>query len=211
MPESTLRRCCNTPSKPQPNGAVAISSAYRGLTVLIAVGEDQAGLQQVQVAEELHLPPIEILPVEAGEHHVPVPEGALIGHVVDRQQAGQLLEAGDVSVFDLQVGGNQAGLPVVNVQQIDLQIEQPDRFEHRPTEEDEPLAVVAVVLIAGAVEMVAIEVLGLFDEIGRHVAAGNLPLQEPAGDRLATDRQIQFDAQPARAGIRLRAPADRPA
>ena len=50
------------------------------------VGEHHARLQQVQIAVELHLPPVEILPIQAGQQHVPVPELALIGDVVDRQQ-----------------------------------------------------------------------------------------------------------------------------
>ena len=69
-----------------------------------------------------------------------------IGHVVDREQRGDLLVAGHAAIFDLQIGGNQAGLPVVGVQHVDLQIQQANRFQHRAAEEDEPLAVVDVVL-----------------------------------------------------------------
>ena len=35
MPDSTSRRYCNTPSRPQPKGLDWISWAYRGLTVTI--------------------------------------------------------------------------------------------------------------------------------------------------------------------------------
>ena len=59
-----------------------------------------------------------------------MPEHALIGHVVDREQRADVLVAGHAAIFDLQVGRNQAGLPVVGVEHVDLQIQQPDRFEH---------------------------------------------------------------------------------
>ena len=49
------------------------------------VGERDAALEEVEVAVELHLPPVEVLPVDAGELHVPVPEAALVGDVVDRE------------------------------------------------------------------------------------------------------------------------------
>ena len=80
------------------------------------------------------------------------------------------------------------------MQQIDFQIEQPNCFEHSSAEEDKPLAVVAVVLSAAAVEMIAIKVLGLLDEIGGHIAAGNSRFEEPPGDRLSADRDRQFHA-----------------
>ena len=76
------------------------------------------------------------------------------------------------AVFDLQIGRHQAGLPVVGVQHVDRQVQQADGLQHGPAEKDEPLAIVDVVLAVDAVELVAIEVLVLLDEIDRHLAAG---------------------------------------
>ena len=71
------------------------------------IGKHHARLQQVELAVELHLVPVEILPVEPGQQHVPVPEDALIGQVVNRQQRGDVLVAVRVGVFDVQVGRDQ--------------------------------------------------------------------------------------------------------
>ena len=53
------------------------------------VGEGDAALEEVQVAVELHLTPVEVFPVDAGELHVPMPEAALVGDVVDREHGDE--------------------------------------------------------------------------------------------------------------------------
>ncbi len=109
------------------------------------VGKDQPGFQQVQAAKELHLLPVEILPVESGQQHVPVPEHALVGHVVNRKQRANLLVAGHGPVFDLQIGRHQGRLPIVGVQHLDVEVEQVNRFEDGAAKEDKPLAIVTIV------------------------------------------------------------------
>ena len=160
------------------------------------VGEDQPGLHQVQLAVELHLMPVEVSPVESGQQHVPVPELPLIGHVVDREQTGDPFIPRRGAILDFQVGRNQAGLPIVGMQHVDVQVEQPNCLEDRAAEEDKPLAIVDVVLAVGPVEFVAIEVLILLDQVDRHVATRQRALKQMAGDHLAADRYDEIDPGP---------------
>ena len=74
------------------------------------------------------------------------------------------------------------------------EIEQPDRFQRGAAEEDEPLAVVFVVVAVLAVELGAIVVLRLVNEVDRHLVARQRALQERAGHRLAADRDFEPDA-----------------
>ena len=159
------------------------------------VGEHHAGLQQVQIAVELHLPPVEILPIQSGQQHVPVPELALIRDVVNRQHAGDPLVARNAVVLDLQIGRRQARLPVVGVQHVDVQVQQPNGLQNGAAEEHEPLAVVDVVLAVDAVKLVAVEVLVLLDQIDRRLSVGHGARQQMAGDRLAADRHDEIDSQ----------------
>ena len=129
------------------------------------------------------------------KQHVPVPELALEGEVVDRQQRGDPLIARHAVILDLQIGRDQARLPVVDVQHVDRQVQQPDRLEHGAAEEDEPLAVVDVVLAVDAVELIAVEILVLLDEVDRHGAAGQVAAGEVAGDHLAADGHDEVDSQ----------------
>ena len=81
------------------------------------------------------------------------------------------------------------------MQHVDLQVQQPDGLQHGPAEEDEPLAVVDVVLAVDAVELVAVVVLVLLDQIDGHAAAGQRAPQQMAGDHLAADRDDEVDPQ----------------
>ena len=159
------------------------------------VGEHHARLQQVQIAVKLHLPPVEILPVESGQQHVPVPELALIRDVVNRQHAGDPLVARNAVVLDLQIGRRQARLPVVGVQHVDVQVQQPNGLQHGAAEKHEPLAVVDVVLAVDAVELLAVVILVLLDEIDRRLSVGHGAAEQMAGDRLAADRDDEIDSQ----------------
>ena len=99
-----------------------------------------------------------------------MPKLALEGEVVDREQAGDVLVARPVAIFDRQIGRHQAGLPIVGVDHIDLQIQQADGFEHRAAEEHEAFAVVDVVLAIDVIKLVAVVVLILLDQIHRRIA-----------------------------------------
>src|SRR5438105_2713971 len=61
---------------------LGICRAHRGEPI----GKNNSRLQQIQLAVKFHLVEVEILPIQASEEHVPVPENALISQVVDRQQ-----------------------------------------------------------------------------------------------------------------------------
>ena len=111
-----------------------------------AVGENQAGLEQIEFAIKLHLVHVEIFPVQPRHQHVPVPEQSLVRQVVNRHQRGHVLIPVGMGIFDLQQGGNEPRLPIVAVHHVHRQLEHADRFEGGPAEEDKPLAVVLVVL-----------------------------------------------------------------
>ena len=81
------------------------------------------------------------------------------------------------------------------MQHVDLQVQQPDGLQHGAAEEDEPLAVVDVVLAVDAVQLVAVEVLVLLDQVDRHLAAGHGAAQQMAGDHLAADGNDEVDPQ----------------
>ena len=89
----------------------------------MASAKDDAGLQQIQMTVKLHLVPIEVLPIQTRQQHIPVPETSLVGQVVDREQTGNAIVERYVSMFDLQIGRNQTGLPVIAVQYIDRNTE----------------------------------------------------------------------------------------
>ncbi len=160
------------------------------------VGKHHSRLQQVQAAMKLHLVPVEVFPVQARQQHVPMPELALVRDVVNRQQAGHPPVTRHGVVLDLQIGRNQSRLPIVDVQHVDLQVEQPHGLEHGPAEKDEPLAVVDVILAVDAVQLVAIVVLVLLDQIHRHAAAGQRAAEQVARDHLAADGNDEIDPQP---------------
>ncbi len=155
------------------------------------IGKHQSCLEQVQAAEEFHLPPVEILPIQSGKQHVPVPEGSLISHVVNGQQSRDIFKAGLVAVQKLLIRRDQPRLPVVYVQHVDRQFQQANRFHHGPAKENVAFAIIAIVLAVRAVDMVAIEILRLLDEIDRHLAVREMPSQQPPGDSFLTDRNVE--------------------
>jgi len=159
------------------------------------VGKHHPSLQQVQMTVGLHLVPVEVLPVQPGQQHVPVPERALVGHVVDRKQRGNPLVAREAAVFDVQIRRHQPGLPVVGVDHVQVQLQQPHGLQHRPREEHKPLAVVRIVLAVLAIELGPVVIGLLVDQVDRHVAAGQVAPQQSPGDRLAARGHDELDAQ----------------
>ena len=63
-----------------------------------------------------------------------------------------------------------------------------------PAEEDEPLAVVFVVVAAFAIQLGPIVVLRLMHEVHRHLVARQRAAQERAGHHLAADGHFEADA-----------------
>ena len=120
---------------------------------------------------------------------------------MDGEQRGDLLVAGIAGIEDLQIGRDQPRLPVVGVQQIDGQIQQADCLQHGPREEDEPLAIIDIILAVGRVELLAVEILVLLDEIDGHGApacgsAGHSAASKAAADHLAADGNDKLAVQP---------------
>ena len=170
------------------------------------VGEHDPGLEEIELAEVLHLLPVEVAPVDAGQQHVPVPEDPLIGHVVDRVERPRPRQPRPLRGEDLLVGGDEAGLPVVGMDDVARLLEAVGKFQDRAREEDEPLGVVGVVLGA-AVERGTVEVGVVADQVDGRVGRAVLPGDQRLVDRgpLAPrpDRHVElpacrFDRQPAR-------------
>ena len=172
------------------------------------IREDHARLQQVQLPVKLHLMPVEVLPVEARQQHIPVPELALECDVMDRKQRGHSLVPWHVVVLDLEIGRHQTALPIVRMDDVDVEVQQPDRLQHGAAEKDEPLAVVDIILPIGPVELVAVEVLVLLDQVDRHVTARQIAAGEMPRDHFAADGHDKvdpegFDRLPTIAGLTI--------
>ena len=47
------------------------------------ISKNQTGLQQIQTSVKFHLLPVEVFPIQTGHRHIPVPEIALIGQIMN--------------------------------------------------------------------------------------------------------------------------------
>ncbi len=148
------------------------------------VREDQRALEEVELAVELEAGGGEEVPPEPGHRHVVVPEHALVGEVVDGEQGREPAQQRVIAVERAQVDGQEPGLPVVGVD--DLRgpadtgargLERGQTLQGAAAEEHEALAVVPVVAVGGAVEIVAIVVVIVLQQVHRH-AGGAVRLDE---------------------------------
>ena len=149
---------------------------------------------KIQMSMKFHLMPVEILPIQSGQEHVPVPKLALVRHVVDREERSDVFIAGIAGIFGLQIRRDQTRLPIVGVEYVNVKIEKSYRFHRRPAQENEPLAVVDVIFSLGRIELIAIEILILLDQIDRYIAVGHLALQKMTGHHFAADRNDEINA-----------------
>src|SRR5262249_27266188 len=139
------------------------------------VREDQSRLEKVELAVELDPGRREQVPAEPGHRHVVVPEYALIRQIVDREDRGELAEARRVAVERAEVDGDEAGLPVIAVNDLwppgapPRLPDQRQRFEPAAAEEDKALAVVPVVAVGRPVEALAVEVLVVTEKVHGNV------------------------------------------
>ena len=79
--------------------------------------------------------------------------------------------------------------------QLAAQVEQRDGLQRRPAEEDEPLAVVFVVVATFAIQLGPIVVMRLMHEVHRHRIARQRTAQESAGHHFAADGHFEADAR----------------
>ena len=125
-----------------------------------------------------------------------MPELALIGHVVDGKDRGDFFVTGVAGVKDFQIGRYEAGLPVVGVQHVYRQVQQANGFQNGAGEKNEPFAIIDVILAVGPIQLVAVEILILLDEVDGHLAAGHGAAGEMAADHLAAHRDNKIESQP---------------
>ncbi len=159
------------------------------------VGEDQARLHEAEPAVELELTPVEQVPVQAGQRHVPVPEQAQVRQVVDRQQRPGRGQLGHVLVERAQIHRDQAGLPVVAVDHVGAQVQGPDRSPARRAGRRRSARSCRRNRCPGAVEAVAVEVAGLVDQVDRDPRAGQPGVADLALHHPGTDRDLEGDAR----------------
>ncbi len=174
------------------------------------VAEDDAGLEEVDVPVELELARVEEPPVEAEQAHVPVPEHALKGDVVDGEQGADTVveqAAAGVALGAVrlaQVDGDEPGLPVVGVDDLGPEIGQADGLEDGAVKEGETRAVIGVVAFAAvgggllveaaaAGRVVALEEVGLLDQPDGHGRAGQGGPPQPALDRARADGEAESE------------------
>jgi hypothetical protein len=108
---------------------------------------------------------------------------------------------------------SEAGLPVVGVDDVRPQDEQPTGLHHGPAEEAEPGRVVAIIAVRVAVELRAVEELRLVDEQNGHVRPGqgspeDLPRDESIPDPNLQRQPVRIDRTFAAAGLELRVVRD---
>ena len=89
------------------------------------VGSDYARLQKVDLSVELDAVGREQVPWEVREMHVQMPEQALVCDVVYRKQGPGVFEKRMIVKESFKEYGHEAGLPVIAMDDIGLQIERP--------------------------------------------------------------------------------------
>ncbi len=92
---------------------------------------------------------------------------------------------------------------------VDLQVEQPDRFQHRAGKEREPLAIVDVVVPTLGVQLEAIEVLVLLDQVDWDIALRQSAAEQRPNHAFAADGNFQPQAGRFDRTAALSWPADR--
>src|SRR5439155_2161729 len=100
-----------------------------------------------------------------------------------------------VGVFDVQISGDQSRLPIVAVDDIDLQMQETDRFQRRPTEEHEPLAVVLVIFALLSIELRPVVIVVLLDEEDWHIGTRQHAAKQSAANDLVTDWNVELHPQ----------------
>ena len=135
-------------------------------------GPGVVGHGQQLPAVEFELTLVEQPPVEPRQLHVPWREAPLIGQVVNRQERPDRAEARLRPVQFVEIDRDQAGFPVVAVQDVGAKVDQPNRLEHGAVKEDEPLAVVASIGPLDLIKLFAVEIVGLIAQICRDIGVG---------------------------------------
>ncbi len=123
-----------------------------------------------------------------------MPETALKSQIMDGHQRGDLREVRNLAIFDFQIGGDQCGLPIVAVYQVDFQLQRTNRFHHTAAKENETLAVVGVFVAVFPVIRLAVKVLWLIDEICRYGRIGEISLQNLSAGDFAADGNAQLQS-----------------
>src|SRR5262249_28033321 len=124
-------------------------------------------------------------------------EVALVRQVVDREQRAYRVKPWLLAIELVQIDRHEPGLPVVAMDDVRPQVQQPDHLERRPAEENEAFAVVRIVRSMNAIKAVAVEVPWLIDQKNRHPRAWQrhavyLPLNERWADRHAQGEARSF-------------------
>ena len=129
------------------------------------VGKGYSGLKKVQIPKKLHLLPVEVLPVHVGQRHIGPPESTLIRQIVNRHDRCAMAIPPISAIKSPMECGDQPRLPIVAMENVDRQSKPFDGFHHGSRKERKPLAIVPVIAMRVAIEIIAIEVKRLIDEV----------------------------------------------
>ncbi len=148
------------------------------------VGGHQPALQAVDL-------PVELQPLDAEERLRQIRERpalrrehALVGEVVHGQHGADRLPEAIGRERPAQVGADERRLPVMGMHDLRLPAQLRDRAEDRLREDAEALQVIREVGALVLVEPVAVEQLGLVDEVDRDGRLGDAAFQDRADARV---------------------------
>ena len=150
----------------------------------------ERGLGEVERAEVLELARVVVLRPEAGDEHRAAVVHALIGEVVDGVDGGAAVQR--LRPLDgVDVDRDERRLPVVRVDHVGNPAERLRQLERAPRQEGEALEVVRVGVGRGPVEVRAVEVAVMLEEVDRHLAAGQPAEADPRMRRPEPHRHRQ--------------------
>ena len=141
------------------------------------VGVDEGGFHETELSVKLHPAGVEQARRQAGLAQGGGREIALITQVVDRKDGARCAES--LAVEGFQVNRNEAGGPVVQVDDVRDEAQRQAAFQDGLAEENEALGVVRVVSLAGSVQRVAQEVAVVFQQVDRHRFGKRALVNEP--------------------------------
>src|SRR5207249_2572438 len=134
------------------------------------VGEDQPGLEEVDIAVKLEMARREEVSIQAQQFPLIRRKQPLVPKTVNREHGAHGRESRIQLGLDLEKSNRQAGLPIVRVKYV-RSSDLAEHFQNAAREEDESLGVVRVIAVPRAIQRRPVEIAVRFDEKDRNVSA----------------------------------------
>jgi hypothetical protein len=129
------------------------------------VGKNQPAFHQVDIPVKFQGLGREQLPAQSGEGEVIGRKITLIAHIVHRIDHRQLRQLGAVVEQGAQIHGHQAGLPLLAMAHVQVQVEGLDHLHHGPGKKDEAFGVILEVPVGCAVQAFPVKQGVLADKV----------------------------------------------